>query len=228
MKYYWLKLGRGFFRRHDILEIRNRSPKEKGRERVLFYLNLLLESIDHEGELRFSDDIPYDNEKLANILDADIAVATQTMEILEELKLVRVDKNKTIKMMKLDEMIGRSTKEAERKRKQRSKKEEINAPEDLSGIPEITEAAKKRIYKEIVRVFDLRGWDTEHLPKVAFSKCAEAIKKRKPKQVYPYFKKILDNHINQNAEIYADQSKARNNSDRVLSIKEILKKASNE
>lgn len=54
-KYYWLKLKRDFFKRHDIRII---EKMQNGKDYVLFYLKMLLESIDHEGELRFSDAIP--------------------------------------------------------------------------------------------------------------------------------------------------------------------------
>ena len=53
-RYYWLKLKRDFFKRHDI-KIVEQMPN--GKDYILFYLKLLCESVDHEGNLRFSDEI---------------------------------------------------------------------------------------------------------------------------------------------------------------------------
>jgi len=55
-KYFWLRLNKDFFKRHDIQII---EGMENGKDYVLFYLKLLTESISHEGELRFNDTIPY-------------------------------------------------------------------------------------------------------------------------------------------------------------------------
>ena len=54
-KYYWLKLPKDFFKRHDITFI---LSLDEGYQIVLFYLQLMVESIDHDGELRFSPEIP--------------------------------------------------------------------------------------------------------------------------------------------------------------------------
>ena len=54
-KYYWLKLKRDFFKRHDIRII---EAMPNGKDYILFYLKLLCESVDHEGNLRFSEQIP--------------------------------------------------------------------------------------------------------------------------------------------------------------------------
>ena len=51
-KYYWLKLEKNFFKRHDIQII---EDMENGKDYVLFYLKLILESMNHEGRLRFND-----------------------------------------------------------------------------------------------------------------------------------------------------------------------------
>ena len=61
-KYYWLKLPRNFFGKHYIKILR---AKENGELLVLFYMWMLTEAIDHEGRLRYSEDIPYDEEMLA-------------------------------------------------------------------------------------------------------------------------------------------------------------------
>ena len=61
-KYYWLKLKRDFFKRHDIRII---EEMPNGKDYLLFYLKLLCESVDHEGNLRFSEQVPYNVEMLS-------------------------------------------------------------------------------------------------------------------------------------------------------------------
>ena len=84
-KYYWLKLKRDFLKRHDIRIIK-KLPH--GKECVLFYLELMLESIDHEGQLRFSEEIPYDYEMLAAVTDTEIEIVKLAFDYLIKFKIV--------------------------------------------------------------------------------------------------------------------------------------------
>lgn len=112
-KYYWLKLKRDFFKRHDIHIL---NGMEYGREIVLFYIKLMLESIDHEGELRFSEKLPYSNSMLANLTDTPEQIVETSMEILQDFKLIEIDENGTIILPKVMDMIGFETDWAKKKR----------------------------------------------------------------------------------------------------------------
>lgn len=112
-KYYWLKLKRDFFKRHDIRII---EGMPNGKDYVLFYLKLLLESIDHKGELRFSDTIPYSEQMLAIITDTNIDIVRSAMKILTELGKVEILDDETIYMTEIDKMMGSETEWAEKKR----------------------------------------------------------------------------------------------------------------
>jgi predicted phage replisome organizer len=94
-KYYWLKLKRDFFKRHDIRII---EEMPNGKEYLLFYLKLLVESIDHEGELRFSDTIPYNEQMLSVITNTNIDVVRSAMKLFVELKMIEVQDDATIYM----------------------------------------------------------------------------------------------------------------------------------
>ena len=63
-RYYWLKMPRNFFKRHDIRIV---ESLPNGHAVAYFYLKLLVESVDHDGELRFNAAVPYDAEMLATI-----------------------------------------------------------------------------------------------------------------------------------------------------------------
>lgn len=120
-KYYWLKLKRDFFKRHDIHIL---NGMEYGREVVLFYIKLMLESIDHEGELRFSERLPYSNSMLANLTDTPESIVDTSMEVLQDFKLIEIDENGTIIIPKVMEMIDSAsdTDEARRSRRYRERK----------------------------------------------------------------------------------------------------------
>lgn len=102
-KYYWLRLQKDFFKRHDIRII---ESMPNGKDYILFYLKMLVESIDHEGELRFSETIPYSEDMLATITNTNIDIVRVAMKVFEELDMVEVLEDKTIFMAEVEKMIG--------------------------------------------------------------------------------------------------------------------------
>lgn len=118
-KYHWLKLKDDFFKRHDVKII---ESMDNGKEYVLFYLKLLVESISHEGRLRFSDTIPYSEKMLATITDTNIDIVRSALQIFRELNLVEVLDDKTLYMSEVACMIGTESASTQRSRKCREKK----------------------------------------------------------------------------------------------------------
>ena len=102
-KYYWLKLKRDFFKRHDIRVLETRCGGEK---LVLVYLKMLCESVDHNGELRFSDAVPYNADTLSAVLNETVDTLEMALPIFEEYGLIEVLDDKTIYMPKVEDMIG--------------------------------------------------------------------------------------------------------------------------
>lgn len=117
-KYYWLKLKDDFFKRHDVKII---ESMDNGKEYILFYLKLLVESISHEGRLRFSDTIPYSEKMLATITDTNIDIVRTALQVFRELNLVEVLDDKTLYMSEVTRMIGSESASAERMRRSREK-----------------------------------------------------------------------------------------------------------
>lgn len=115
-RYYWLKLHKDFFKRHEIRII---ESMPNGKDYILFYLKLLVESVTHEGNLRFSDAIPYNEEMLATITNTNVDVVKSAMQIFIELKMIEVLDDQTVFMTDVQNMIGSETAAAERKRKSR-------------------------------------------------------------------------------------------------------------
>ena len=102
-KYYWLKLKKDFFKRHDIQII---ESMPNGKEYILFYLKLLCESIDHEGMLRFSEDIPYTAEMLATITGTDKQIADDAIDAFAEFGIVEILEDGTFHLKQAERMIG--------------------------------------------------------------------------------------------------------------------------
>lgn len=117
-KYYWLKLKRDFFKRHDVRII---EQMPNGKDYILFYLKMLLESIDHEGALRFSETIPYNEQMLSVITDTNVDVVKSAMAVFVELGMIELLEDRTIYMNEVQKLIGSETAVAQRVRKHREK-----------------------------------------------------------------------------------------------------------
>lgn len=121
-KYYWLKLKRDFFKRHDVRII---EEMPNGKDYILFYLKLLLESIDHEGALRFSETIPYNEQMLSVITNTNVDVVKSAMQIFIELNMIEILDDKTIFMAEVLKLTGSETAAAGRMRKRREKQKAL-------------------------------------------------------------------------------------------------------
>ena len=147
-KYYWLKLKRDFFKRHDVRII---EELPNGKDYLLFYLKLLVESIDHEGALRFSDAVPYNEQMLSVITNTNVDVVRSAMKLFIELKMIEVLDDATIYMTEVNKLIGSETKWAEKKRIQRQRD---NVPLLSSNCPtekEIETETDKEKEKEVIK-----------------------------------------------------------------------------
>ncbi len=132
-KYYWLKLDRNFFKRHDIRVIEDMPD---GKEFVLFYLKLMVEAIDHEGALRFSDTIPYSESMLSSVTNTELEVVKKALEVFTELGLVEVMDDKTLFLREVAKLLGCETFAAKRKREQRQERDAGEIVPQLSpGCP---------------------------------------------------------------------------------------------
>lgn len=163
-KYYWLKLKKDFFKRHDIKII---ESMENGKDYVLFYLKLLCESVDHDGSLRFSETIPYDEKMLATITGTNIDIVRSAMKVFTSLQMVEILDDQTIFMNEVEKMIGGESESAERVRKHRALKAKqlqcnaivtnCNIEKDIEEELDLEEESddKKESKKEIKKIVTL-------------------------------------------------------------------------
>lgn len=142
-KFYWLKLKRDFFKRHDIRII---EEMPNGKDYILFYLKMLLESIDHEGELRFSETIPYNDQMLSVITNTNIDIVKAAMKIFIELNMIEVFDDSTIYMSEVQRLIGSETMAAERKRKSRANQKLLA---ECDNVTQLSQTCHIEIEKDI-------------------------------------------------------------------------------
>ena len=141
-KYYWLKVKRDFFKRHDIQII---EDMPNGKDYILFYLKLLCESVDHEGNLRFSEEIPYNEQMLATITRTNIDVVRSAIKIFTQLNMMEIFDDGTYYMNEVQKMLGSETYWANQKRLQREQQKQL----DWKMSNESPTCPSKSIDKEI-------------------------------------------------------------------------------
>lgn len=117
-KYYYLKLKEGFFD-SDELKILQHMPDGYIYSDIL--LKLYLKSLRNEGRLMYKDLIPYTPEVLATLTNHQVGTVEKALEIFRNLGLIEILDNGAIYMMDIQNFIGRSSTEADRKREYRSR-----------------------------------------------------------------------------------------------------------
>lgn len=120
-KYYWLKLKKDFFKRHDMKIV---EAMPNGKDYILFYLKLLCESLDHNGSLRFSDLVPYNETMLSAITNTNVDIVRSAVKLFTELGMMKVLDDGTIFMNEVHKMLGSETEWAEKKRLYRAKNQQ--------------------------------------------------------------------------------------------------------
>lgn len=123
-RYYWLKLKKDFFQQHQIKVLKSLP---NGRLYALIYLELLAESTSHNGELRYSQILPYDIITLSAVIDEDKDNVEKAIETLINLELVEILDDGTIFMREIQRLIGSETGSAERQRLHREKVKKIES-----------------------------------------------------------------------------------------------------
>jgi len=120
-KRYWLKLNKDFLKSSQIKVIKNMP---NGKDYVIFYLALMLESVETIGHLRFSNLVPYNEEMLASVTETNVDIVRTAVKIFESLGLMEILDDGTIYMTQVAEMTGKESESAERVRRYRLKQKQ--------------------------------------------------------------------------------------------------------
>lgn len=121
-KRYWLKLDKDFLKSPHIKIIKD---MENGKDYIIFYLSLMLESIETIGHLRFSDLVPYDEKMLSSLTDTNLDIVRSAIKIFTNLGLIQILDDGTIFMTQVAQMTGKESESAERVRRFRENKKQL-------------------------------------------------------------------------------------------------------
>lgn len=160
-KYYYLRLKEDFFE-SDEIKIIESQPNGYMYSNIL--LKLYLKSLKRNGKLMVTDFIPYTLETLSKVLGHNIDIVRNAIAIFKEFKLIDELPNGAIYITEIQNYIGQSSSEADRKREYRVKIEEekkLLEKEQMSQIKGQTEGQKsgqmsQKNEEEIVEIIEIK------------------------------------------------------------------------
>lgn len=117
-KYYYLKIKDNFYESEELILLQN---MQDGYLYSDILMKLYLRSLKNNGKLMFKDVIPYTPEALAQVVRHSVGTVKQALEVFKALGLIEVLDNGAIYMTDIQNLIGSSSSEADRKRKYRAK-----------------------------------------------------------------------------------------------------------
>ena len=117
-KYYYMRLKQDFFETEEMIIL---ESMQDGYLYSNILLKLYLRSLKRDGKLMFNDAIPYSAEVLATVTRHNVGMIEKAMDVFQKLGLVEVMDDGAIYMLQIQNFIGKSSTEAERKRRYRDK-----------------------------------------------------------------------------------------------------------
>ncbi|HEK9126815.1 TPA: phage replisome organizer N-terminal domain-containing protein [Streptococcus equi subsp. equi] len=121
-KYYYLKLKENFFESDEAIILES-MPDGYIYSNIL--LKLYLRSLKNDGLLMFNNLIPYNVQMLATITRHQVGTIEKAIQIFRDLQLIEILDNGAIYMTNIQNFVGKSSTDADRKRIERSKVKQI-------------------------------------------------------------------------------------------------------
>ena len=115
-KYYYLKLKEGFFDSDDMKLL---QAMKDGYVYSDILLKLYLQSLRQEGRLMYRGIVPYTPDMIATITNHQVGTVERAMKIFEKMGFIEILDNGAIYMLDIQNFIGQSSSEADRKRSYR-------------------------------------------------------------------------------------------------------------
>lgn len=114
--YYYLKVKDNFYESEEMILLQN---MQDGYLYSDILMKLYLRSLKNQGKLMFKDVIPYSPELLAQVVRHQLGTVKQALQIFQNLGLIEILDNGAIYMLDIQNFIGKSSTEADRKREYR-------------------------------------------------------------------------------------------------------------
>ena len=148
-KYYYMRLKEDFFDSEEMILL------EAMPDGVL-YQNILMKmycrSLKSEGRLMLNGIIPYNSQMLAAITRQQVGVVEKALQVFQELGLIEILDNGAIYMLNIQNYIGESSSEGDRKREYRkaieTEKTNVGQMSTIDIDIATTKAISKAISKE--------------------------------------------------------------------------------
>lgn len=136
-KYYYLKLKDNFFDSDAMIIL---ESMENGYLYSNILMKMYLRSIKTDGRLMFNERIPYNANLLSKIVRHNVDVVEKAIKVFKELDLIEILDNGAIYMLDIQNYIGQSSTEADRKRLYRTKvnNEKLQIGQMSTNCPDIT------------------------------------------------------------------------------------------
>ena len=205
-KYYYLKLKDNFFDSDQMIVLES-MPDGYKYSNIL--LKLYLRSLKNDGKLMFNDRIPYNSTILSQVTRHSVGDVEKAVNIFTELGLIEILENGAIYMLDIQNFIGESSTEGDRKRAYRRKIDQeksmlLNEGQMSDKCPDV-HPPEKEIEKELEKELDIdkeiepnnsqqsqkRYADDSQYMKAAVY-LFEKIKERLPNKKEPDFQKWAD------------------------------------
>lgn len=147
-KYYYIKLKENFFETEEMIVLES-SPDGHKYSNIL--LKMYLKSLKHDGKVMLNDRIPYNSAMLASVTRHSVGDIEKAVKMFKELGLIETFDNGTIFISDIQNFIGKSSTEAERKKeyRERIKKESLMISGQMSGQMSDVSTPELEIEKEI-------------------------------------------------------------------------------
>lgn len=131
-KYYYLKLKEGFFDSDDMKIL---QAMKDGYMYSDILLKLYLRSLRQDGRLMYRDIIPYTPDMIATVTNHQVGTVEKAVKTLERMGFIEILDNGAIYMTDIQNFIGQSSSEADRKRGYRKEieAEKLRLLRDNSG-----------------------------------------------------------------------------------------------
>ena len=190
-KYYYLKLKDNFFDSDQMIVLES-MPDGYKYSNIL--LKLYLRSLKNDGKLMFNDRIPYNSTILSQVTRHSVGDVEKAVNIFTELGLIEILENGAIYMLDIQNFIGESSTEGDRKRAYRRKIDQeksmlLNEGQMSDKCPDVYPPEieiEKELDKEIDKEFMSSSDEHDLIP---YSEIVEYLNEKTSSQYRPTAKK---------------------------------------
>lgn len=193
-KYYYLKLKDNFFESDEAIILES-MPDGYIYSNIL--LKLYLRSLKNNGLLMFNDLIPYNAQMLATITRHHVGVIEKAIQIFQQLRLIEILDNGAIYMTNIQNFVGKSSTDADRKRAEYNKIKRVGeistietdkTPPEIEIEKDINKDIKLNINKDIYSELDNSAEQSSEyiFPNWLNQSSIEELRKTNPKN-YPIY-----------------------------------------